>query len=64
MSPLVIASCPPTLGQLDDKSFGAVTLKLDEVIAQYWECFTAVCGKDGQLCKGAPDAVKDPAARR
>lgn len=53
MDPLVIASCPGTLGSLTDKKFGTTTLKLEDVIAQYWECYTAVCGKGGAKCKGA-----------
>lgn len=54
LSLLVVVSCPGTLGPLRDKSFGTTTLKLEDVIAQYWECYTAVCGKDGHLCKGDP----------
>lgn len=63
VSPLVVASCPPTLGVLRDTSFGATTLKLDEVVAQYWECFTAVCGADGANCRST-NVVESPSARR
>jgi hypothetical protein len=43
-SPLVVASCPP-LQRLDDDSFGATTLKLEAVAAQYWKCRAAALAK-------------------
>lgn len=36
-SPLVIASCPK-LTPLNDNTFGATTLKLANVVHQYYEC--------------------------
>jgi hypothetical protein len=43
-SPLLVASCPP-LQPLADDSFGATTLKLEEVAAQYWKCRAAALVK-------------------
>lgn len=39
-SPLVVASCP-TITPLSDDTFGAVTAKVVEVAAIYYECRAA-----------------------
>lgn len=39
--PLVIASCPPSLGPLADDSFGATTEKLGQVAGIYHRCRAA-----------------------
>lgn len=41
-SPLVIANCPETLGQLRDDSFGATAEKLGQVASTYYRCRAAV----------------------
>ena len=51
-SPLVTASCPPTLGPLRDDSFGATTEKLTEVAGVYFRCRCAALGGDGTECQG------------
>ena len=45
VSPLVRASCPQDLGALPDKSFGATTDKLAEVIGVYRGCRAAALGE-------------------
>ena len=45
-SPLVIASCPETLGQLRDDSFGATAEKLGQVAGIYYRCRASVFGEE------------------
>ena len=40
-TPLVIASCPETLGMLSDDSFGATAEKLGQVAGVYYRCRAA-----------------------
>lgn len=49
-SPLVIASCPETLGELQNDSFGATTEKLADVAHTYYRCREAALaeGKVGE----------------
>ena len=42
--PLVIQNCPPLVALTDD-TFGATTLKLIEVAAQYHKCRAAALGR-------------------
>lgn len=49
-SPLVTASCP-LISKLSDDTFGAVTAKLVEVTAIYYECRAAAGVQDKQAAK-------------
>ena len=44
----MIASCPKSLGELTDPSFGATVEKLVEVASVYYECRTAVFGGEDE----------------
>lgn len=45
-TPLVVASCPTTLGLLRDDSFGATAEKLGQVAGVYYRCRAAVFGAE------------------